>query len=327
MRCLLGLFLLVIGLNHVYSIMPCGRAIHRGGKIVGGEKARQGEFPWQVMLKRYGNHICGASILSKNFIVTAAHCVQNDPPVYSVGYGAIHKYDYFMRETSVQSIHIHPGWKPSRGLSNDIALLKLSAPIELQGTTAAPICLPPPGYTPSGHLKVRFVSDLYNRSSMFCAMYPTGGRDSCQGDSGGPAVIKYEDAHYLAGVVSWGEGCARYGAPGVYTRVTEFTPWILSIAKEHGNENDLKQMRSTVNAETLASIKGASKVQEPYLTTTTIMGLISDQLPAINYTLPSIQEQVSNQLPSVPQPISDAASHIGNAIGSFTGFTRSSSIA
>ena len=51
---------------------------------------------------------------------------------------------------------------------------------------------------------------------MVCAGVEAGGKDSCQGDSGGPIV---DSSTTLVGLVSWGEGCAEAGAPGVYTRV------------------------------------------------------------------------------------------------------------
>jgi secreted trypsin-like serine protease len=59
----------------------------------------------------------------------------------------------------------------------------------------------------------------YVASEMVCAGYPSGGVDTCQGDSGGPLLV----GGVLAGITSWGEGCAQAGYPGVYTRLTTFS--------------------------------------------------------------------------------------------------------
>lgn len=94
-----------------------------------------------------------------------------------------------------------------------------------------------------------------------CAGHETGGHDSCQGDSGGPlqvnintkikifksklitiffffffynflVKVKGKDGHYfLAGIISWGIGCAEANLPGVCTRISKFTPWILENVK------------------------------------------------------------------------------------------------
>jgi len=55
-----------------------------------------------------------------------------------------------------------------------------------------------------------------------CAGYEQGGVDTCQGDSGGPFVESGE----LIGITSFGEGCARPGYYGVYTRVASYEPAI-----------------------------------------------------------------------------------------------------
>lgn len=54
-------------------------------------------------------------------------------------------------------------------------------------------------------------------TAMFCAGLSQGGKDSCQGDSGGPIINT--SSRVQLGVVSWGEGCAAAGAPGVYSNL------------------------------------------------------------------------------------------------------------
>jgi secreted trypsin-like serine protease len=65
----------------------------------------------------------------------------------------------------------------------------------------------------------------YDAKGMVCAGYPQGGTDACQGDSGGPLVV----GDTLIGIVSWGDGCAKAGRPGVYTRVSTYAA---DIARE-----------------------------------------------------------------------------------------------
>uniref|UniRef100_T1JL62 Vitamin K-dependent protein C n=1 Tax=Strigamia maritima TaxID=126957 RepID=T1JL62_STRMM len=73
--------------------------------------------------------------------------------------------------------------------------------------------------------------------NMFCAGYEQAVGDSCQGDSGGPFEMYVDGVAYLAGIVSWGEGCARPGTYGFYTKVENYRDF---IAKHTGYDNDGK---------------------------------------------------------------------------------------
>lgn len=64
-------------------------------------------------------------------------------------------------------------------------------------------------------------------SMQLCAGYDEGRHDACTGDSGGPLnAVDDEGCPYQIGVVSYGDGCAKQNAYGVYTRVSKYLPWI-----------------------------------------------------------------------------------------------------
>ena len=71
--------------------------------------------------------------------------------------------------------------------------------------------------------------DVSLTDNMLCAGFPQGGKDACQGDSGGPMGIKNSSGNFIQnGIVSWGIGCARPQAFGVYTRVSNYRDWVNS---------------------------------------------------------------------------------------------------
>ncbi|KAM4024009.1 serine protease 27-like [Anomaloglossus baeobatrachus] len=70
---------------------------------------------------------------------------------------------------------------------------------------------------------------------MICAGYKIGGMDSCQGDSGGPMVCSENGQWFLAGLVSWGEGCGLPERPGIYTKLTSHIDWVKMYVPELQN--------------------------------------------------------------------------------------------
>ncbi|XP_025029175.1 serine protease 27-like [Python bivittatus] len=80
-------------------------------------------------------------------------------------------------------------------------------------------------------LKVPWIENVI-KDDMICAGYMEGKKDACQGDSGGPLLCPWDGAWVLAGLVSWGDICAAPERPGVYTRVSAHSSWILGHAPE-----------------------------------------------------------------------------------------------
>ncbi|XP_065722063.2 serine proteinase stubble [Drosophila suzukii] len=211
-------------------------------------------------------HRCGGALINENWIATAGHCVDDlliSQIRIRVGeYDFSHVQEQLPYiERGVAKKVVHPKYS-FLTYEYDLALVKLEQPLEF-APHVSPICLPETeslligmnatvtgwgrlsegGTLPSvlQEVSVPIVSND-NCKSMFmragrqefipdiflCAGYETGGQDSCQGDSGGPLQAKSQDGRFfLAGIISWGIGCAEANLPGVCTRISKFTPWIL----------------------------------------------------------------------------------------------------
>ncbi|XP_061136066.1 ST14 transmembrane serine protease matriptase a [Syngnathus typhle] len=243
----------------------CGRSKFKSSRIVGGQDALAGEFPWQVSLhvKRFG-HVCGASLISSRWLVTAAHCVQDDaktrfsqPGTWEAYMGLHTQRDIgtSVVKRNLKRIIPHPNYNDYT-FDNDIALMELDAPVTYSDYIE-PVCLPSAqhqfpvgevvwitgwGATREGGFAATVLQKAQVRSinhtvcnslmggslttRMTCAGILSGGVDACQGDSGGPLSIQSGVRMFLGGVVSWGDGCARRNKPGIYTKVTKFRGWI-----------------------------------------------------------------------------------------------------
>ncbi|KAF4522293.1 hypothetical protein B566_EDAN011001 [Ephemera danica] len=124
-------------------------------RIVGGEAAFQGEFPWLVSIKRRGGHFCGGTLVHRRWVVTAAHCLCSGPvqlPLSSLTV-TVGEYDLTNREQpqagniAVEHAEMHPDYECQKHV-HDIALLRLAREVTWSPRTAWPACLP--GILPRG---------------------------------------------------------------------------------------------------------------------------------------------------------------------------------
>lgn len=234
-------------------------------EIVGGTATQISTVPWQVSLQSAaGAHFCGGSIVAPTWIVTAAHCVAEGAPARIVAGISRVSQSASGQIRSVKRVISYPGYAdPTAG--KDAALIELTTPLTLDGTSvkairpitsASPPALTAPGVlaTVSGWgtttegaqtlpdqlqsvqlpiVALTAANTAYNMTlseDQLAAGAAAGGKDSCQGDSGGPLVVMSGGEAALAGIVSWGEGCARANTPGLYGRVSSFAKWMDSYA-------------------------------------------------------------------------------------------------
>ncbi|XP_012536823.1 serine proteinase stubble isoform X2 [Monomorium pharaonis] len=211
-------------------------------------------------------HRCGGAVLNENWIATAGHCVddlltsQIRIRVGEYDFSSVQERLPYV-ERGVAKKVVHPKYNFFT-YEYDLALVRLESSLTF-AAHISPICLPATddlligenatvtgwgrlsegGTLPSvlQEVSVPIVSNdrcksMFLRAGrhefipdiFLCAGYETGGQDSCQGDSGGPLQVRGKDGRYfLAGIISWGIGCAEANLPGVCTRISKFVPWIL----------------------------------------------------------------------------------------------------
>ena len=253
-------FGLVFGLSVAVPVFAADGGIQP--RVVGGEPVPSGDFRFVASLgdvrnglTAYGRHFCGASLIDRNSVLTAAHCVRGTPKrplrvvvgrtVLSGGGGQTRR---------VARIFIHPRFGGVVSVAYDAAVLTLKSPvkgippIKLAGAAQDPlerrgypatiagwgntIKQPPRGNNGGDYpdrmrvARVTMVSDttarkaygpLYVGALMVAA--GRGERDACDGDSGGPLFGRMAGKRYQIGITSFGKGCAARSYPGAYTEV------------------------------------------------------------------------------------------------------------
>ncbi|XP_050624738.1 serine protease hepsin isoform X4 [Macaca thibetana thibetana] len=203
----------------------CGRRKLPVDRIVGGRDTSLGRWPWQVSLRYDGAHLCGGSLLSGDWVLTAAHCF---PDMVSL------------------TEYIQPVCLPAAGqalVDGKICTVTGWGNTQYYGQQAGVL---QEARVPIISNDVCNGADFYGnqiKPKMFCAGYPEGGIDACQGDSGGPFVcedsISRTPRWRLCGIVSWGTGCALAQKPGVYTKVSDFREWIFQAIKTHSEASGM----------------------------------------------------------------------------------------
>ena len=244
----------------ILSLFGCSSELDIGTSsetIVGGSDVSISSVPWQVALVD-GGQFCGGSIVGARWVLTAAHCVERVRD-FSIIAGTSDWSDGTGQVRHAISVTKFPGYvTPESG--KDVALIELDSayrfgtgnvgPIRLLSKREAAMAAPGTDAKISGwgSTRPRAGRSLQRASveikslaaatrvygSLTSDQLPAGGgsTDSCQGDSGGPlTVLDADDRPVLAGVTSWGYGCARNGTPGLYARVSSFQSWIAGNAE------------------------------------------------------------------------------------------------
>ncbi|MQS11130.1 serine protease [Streptomyces kaniharaensis] len=237
-------------------VLPAAAAPAPSSTVVGGTQADQGEFPFMVRLSMG----CGGALYTPQIVLTAAHCVSGtgDDAGITATLGVVDLNSASAITAHSTYVYQSPAFSGAEN-GNDWALIKLDAPVS--GSQVATLAVTDSTAYDNGtftiagwgaaveggaqqqHLlkaTVPYVDDatctkaypgLVTAASLCAGYVDQGGVDTCQGDSGGPMFRRDAAGGWIqVGIVSWGNGCARPGFPGVYTKVSTYAADIAAAA-------------------------------------------------------------------------------------------------
>ncbi|CAF0900171.1 unnamed protein product [Brachionus calyciflorus] len=247
-------------------------------KIVNGQVALDNAWPWMVAIFSFYYFICGGSIIAPDLIITAAHCVRDNPDIY--GYTFIYGtnnylFDYQSEFNTASKIYIHPDYF-STVIYNDVALIRLTEKIKFS-KKVKPICLPKTGKLDEIEKKevvatgwgktdgglFGFPSEAllqtsliiknnkskegceYRRYNNYCTEGASDDSGTCQGDSGGPLQYFKNGKWYLYGFTSFGYGNEENSCmttmPSFFSTVPFYLNWIKSVATGKSPQSSVKK--------------------------------------------------------------------------------------
>ncbi|XP_059142338.1 uncharacterized protein LOC131929969 [Physella acuta] len=256
--------------NNVLEQSPlCGQTLVDQSKtIVMGEEAPEKSWPWSVYIEThvFGNvAICGGSILTEWWILTASHCLVHPNSTMFV-YIALYSKSKINSTQRIKVVkRIHKAKLNEDGtVLNDIMVLKLESPITFTDDVR-PVCLPDKdmsdsktcfsiGYGKTGDYRPDSTSllqiktnplhqklcmyflrsaELMSGADSFICLDTEPGQSTCSGDSGGPLLCKENGKYYVVGVTAAGFYCDNGELPPYTESVYAYLDWIKTSIKSN----------------------------------------------------------------------------------------------
>jgi len=302
---------LVVGLVTSFTALAQGSTNTErmaSARIVGGQVATKSDWPF-ITYVDIGSGFCGGSLIGDRYVLTAAHCVEekspNDLKVYVGPKTTLER--LFATPELVRSYYIHKDYNGTT-FANDIAIIELentvntpkvalATEVEVSALNTATSTLTAAGggttsfggASSDSLLQVALpyvdrgtcqnIGGNYSTVGSYSICSGQIGKDTCQGDSGGPLVLKDGTEIKQVGIVSWGYGCAKANAYGVYSNVGYFKTngWIEKNTSGVSHSPDiLLQAKSGEHSRTLE----VKNLIDPNTPNDTTFNVTSVQVPS-----------------------------------------------